>query len=119
MAKTPVTLLVWHLLVITTGLVFLLAGLIMLVVPGPGALFIILGLFVLSTEYTWAKRALGPVKSMMEIASKWWQDPTLKVIRRQVIGSFVIIVLSLAGWYLYRYQFTLDGFRQLEAFLTR
>lgn len=119
MAKTPVTLLVWHLLVITTGLVFLLAGLIMLVVPGPGALFIILGLFVLSTEYTWAKRAMGPVKSMMAIASKWWQDPTLKVIRRQVIGSFVIIVLSLAGWYLYRYQFTLDGFRQLEAFLTR
>jgi uncharacterized protein (TIGR02611 family) len=119
MAKTPVTLLVWHLLVVTTGIVFLAAGLIMLVVPGPGALFIVIGIFVLSTEYTWAKRAMGPVKSMMELAAKWWQDPTLRKIRRQVVGSFALIVLSMVGWYLYQYQFTLDGFRELEAFLTR
>ena len=119
MAKTPVTLLVWHLLIVTTGIVFLAAGLIMLVVPGPGALFIVIGIFVLSTEYTWAKRAMGPVKSMIELATKWWQDPTLRKIRRQVLGSFALIVISLVGWYLYQYQFTLDGFRELEAFLTR
>lgn len=119
MAKTPVTLLVWHLFVITLGVIFLLAGVVMLVVPGPGALFIILGIFVLSTEYTWAKRAMGPIRTIMETASSWWQDPLLKKIRRQVIGSFVLLILAVTGWYFYRYGATLDGFRDLEELLTR
>ena len=119
MAKTPVTFLVWHLLVVTIGLVFLVAGIVMLVVPGPGTLFIVLGIFVLSTEYTWAKRAMGPIKSIIEISSKWWQDPTLRKIRRQVLVTFALILMGMVAWYLYQYQFTLDGFRELEEFLTR
>ncbi|MFZ9840851.1 MAG: PGPGW domain-containing protein [Candidatus Nanopelagicales bacterium] len=119
MAKTPVTLLVWHLFVISIGLIFLVVGLVMLVVPGPGALFVVLGIFVLSTEYTWAKRAMGPIKTIIETAGGWWQDPTLRKIRRQVVGSFLLIIFALGGWYLYRYGMTLDGFRDLEELLTR
>jgi uncharacterized protein (TIGR02611 family) len=119
MARTPVTLLVWHLLVVTIGVTFLLAGLAMLVVPGPGTLFIVLGIFVLSTEYTWAKRAMGPIRSIIATATVWWQDPLLRKIRRQVVLSFSFLVLAAAAWYLYEYQMTLDGFRRLEELLTR
>jgi uncharacterized protein (TIGR02611 family) len=119
MAKTPVTFLVWHLLIITFGFVFVVAGLVMLVVPGPGALFIVLGIFVLSTEYTWAKRVMGPIRSIIDTVTNWWQDPTLKKIRRQVVGTFLVLIFALISWYLYRFGFTLDGFRALEELLTR
>lgn len=47
-----------RLLVISAGFTLCGAGLIMLVLPGPGILIIFLGLVVLATEYTWAERAL-------------------------------------------------------------
>jgi uncharacterized protein (TIGR02611 family) len=40
------------------GVVLLIAGAIMLVLPGPGILVIIIGLVVLSWEYEWAEHHL-------------------------------------------------------------
>lgn len=40
------------------GFLLLIAGVIMLVIPGPGLVVIILGLVVLSWEYEWAKHHL-------------------------------------------------------------
>jgi hypothetical protein len=39
------------------------AGLAALVLPGPGLLFLVAGLAVLSPRYPWAKRILVPVKA--------------------------------------------------------
>ena len=50
------------------GLVLLVAGLAMLVLPGPGILVIIAGLAVLATEYVWAQRALNFAKQKAEQA---------------------------------------------------
>ena len=47
-----------RLVIIAAGFTLCGAGLIMLVLPGPGILVIFLGLVVLATEYTWAERAL-------------------------------------------------------------
>jgi tellurite resistance protein TerC len=44
------------------GGVLLLAGVAMLVLPGPGILVIIAGLAVLATEYAWAKRPLDAMR---------------------------------------------------------
>ena len=41
------------------GFVLVLAGIVMLVIPGPGLLVILAGLAVLGTEYVWAQRALN------------------------------------------------------------
>ena len=38
------------------------AGVVMLVTPGPGLVVIIAGLAILSTQFTWAERALGKMK---------------------------------------------------------
>jgi len=44
------------------GAVFVLAGLAMLVLPGPGILVIVVGFAILGTEYAWAAAALERTK---------------------------------------------------------
>lgn len=41
-------------LVVLLGVIFVIAGIIMLIFPGPGWLFIFLGFGILSIEFTWA-----------------------------------------------------------------
>jgi uncharacterized protein (TIGR02611 family) len=48
------------------GMVLVAAGLIMLLLPGPGLLAIIAGLAVLATEYVWAERMLNLAKRKAE-----------------------------------------------------
>jgi uncharacterized protein (TIGR02611 family) len=48
--------------VTVVGMVLLVAGVIMLVTPGPGWLVIIAGLTVMRTEYAWARKALDAAK---------------------------------------------------------
>ena len=47
---------------IVIGFTILIIGLALLVLPGPGILFIILSLTILATEFIWAKRLLNKVK---------------------------------------------------------
>ncbi len=48
--------------IFVVGNVLLLAGVVMLVVPGPGLLVIIAGLAVLATEFAWAEHLLDTAK---------------------------------------------------------
>lgn len=52
------------------GAILLIAGLIMLLTPGPGLAGIILGLAILGTEYAWAKRALEQAKKRARQAAQ-------------------------------------------------
>ncbi|MFA5890310.1 MAG: PGPGW domain-containing protein [Actinomycetota bacterium] len=53
------------------GAVLLVAGLVMIVTPGPGMLLVVAGLAVLGTEYLWARRFLARAKQQ-----------TAKIVRR-------------------------------------
>jgi len=46
----------WRVAVAIVGLVVTVAGLIMMVTPGPGILLIAAGLGILGTEFAWARR---------------------------------------------------------------
>jgi uncharacterized protein (TIGR02611 family) len=48
--------------VTVVGFAFLLAGLVMMVTPGPGIVVILIGLAILATEWAWAERALDRAK---------------------------------------------------------
>lgn len=50
------------------GFAVLLAGVVLLVLPGPGWLLIFAGLAILSTEYLWARRLLSTAKDKAEQA---------------------------------------------------
>ncbi len=47
---------------ILAGFTLLLAGVIMLVTPGPGILTILLGLGLLAAEFVWARRLMDRIK---------------------------------------------------------
>lgn len=46
----------------SVGVVTLLVGVALLVLPGPGLVVILLGLAILATEFTWAKHSMHRVK---------------------------------------------------------
>jgi uncharacterized protein (TIGR02611 family) len=48
--------------VTVAGFAVLIAGIIMMVTPGPGILAILAGLAILATEWAWAERALDRAK---------------------------------------------------------
>lgn len=55
------------------GVLVILAGIIMLVTPGPGWLAIFLGLAILGTEYHWARRLLGWLRQKLARFWERWQ----------------------------------------------
>jgi uncharacterized protein (TIGR02611 family) len=50
---------------VIAGFGVLLAGIVMLAVPGPGWLTIAAGLAILAAEFAWARRALDSIKSVV------------------------------------------------------
>lgn len=52
------------------GGALVLAGLAMLVLPGPGILVVVAGFAVLGTEYAWAAHALDRTKAAAETAGR-------------------------------------------------
>lgn len=60
--------LVWRAGVFVVGSLLLLAGIIMIVTPGPAVVFIPLGLGVLATEFQWARNLLGRARPIIDRA---------------------------------------------------
>lgn len=56
--------------VTVVGGAVLAAGLVMLVLPGPGFIVVVIGFAILGTEYAWAAAALERTKRTAEKASK-------------------------------------------------
>ena len=63
--------------VLIVGGAVLLAGLVMLVTPGPGLVVILVGLATLASEFPWARRLLTRVReeagSRGRQAGGWWR----------------------------------------------
>jgi len=53
---------VWRIFRILAGFTLLLAGVIMIITPGPGWLTILLGLGLLAAEFVWAQRLMERIK---------------------------------------------------------
>ncbi|MEO5874526.1 MAG: PGPGW domain-containing protein [Streptosporangiaceae bacterium] len=60
--RNPLLNTAWKTSVFLVGFLVLLAGLIMMVAPGPGILGIVAGLAILATEFAWARGALDRAK---------------------------------------------------------
>ncbi|HEX5949143.1 MAG TPA: PGPGW domain-containing protein [Actinomycetota bacterium] len=65
------------------GFAVLIAGVVMMVTPGPGVLVIVLGLAILASEWAWAERALDRAKAGG------------KVVLEQATASPIRIALSV------------------------
>lgn len=65
------------------GAAFVLAGLAMFVLPGPGILVLGLGFAILATEYVWAATALERMKKVAERGGQIAKGTLRKVTRRK------------------------------------
>ncbi|MEY3407998.1 MAG: hypothetical protein RL038_1059 [Actinomycetota bacterium] len=74
MLRRPVTHAIWRASVLIIGIVLVIAGIFMLVLPGPGWVTIFLGLAVLSSEFAWAHRFYGPLQRAFEWAKQKAQE---------------------------------------------
>jgi uncharacterized protein (TIGR02611 family) len=97
--RRPATHFIWRSGVLLLGMGLVLAGIAMLVLPGPGWGAIILGLIVLASEYAWANRLLQPVRTAARKAARAALDP--RVRRRNIIIGAVVgaAVIALSVWY--------------------
>lgn len=75
------------------GFTVLLAGLAMLVLPGPALAVIPIGLAMLALEFAWAERLLEVAVDKAEAAGKAAKETS----RKQRIAGFVAVALGVAA----------------------
>lgn len=96
---------VWRAGVLLVGLTFVVAGVAMLLLPGPGWASILLGLVILASEYTWANRLLRPVRTRARAAARKARQWDPRVQRALTVITVAGSVAFVAGsvWYVTTY----------------
>ncbi len=103
---------VWRVMVFALGCTLIAAGMVMWVIPGPGWATIILGLVVLASEFSWANRALNPVRHAAQRATEAAMDPRRRK-RNLTLAAIGGVLLGIAvGWYLLTYGFSINPIMQ-------
>jgi len=83
------------------------AGIAMLVLPGPGWLAIIAGLAILATEFFWAQRMLGWARTQAARAAQHAVDPRTRRRNLTLLAVTIVLVTAGAAGYVARYGFAL------------
>ncbi|MFD7067391.1 TIGR02611 family protein [Streptomyces sp. NPDC059913] len=97
----------WQVGVFVIGLAVVVAGIIMLPLPGPGWLVIFGGMAIWATEFVWAQLVLRWTRRKVTEAAQRALDP--KVRRRNIILTVVglVIVAVLVGIYVWKFGITM------------
>ncbi|MFE7469314.1 TIGR02611 family protein [Streptomyces sp. NPDC057499] len=97
----------WQVGVFVVGLAVVVAGIIMLPLPGPGWLVIFGGMAIWATEFVWAQLVLRWTRRKVTEAAQRALDP--KVRRRNIILTTVglVIIAVLVGIYVWKFGITM------------
>ncbi|MEV4031982.1 TIGR02611 family protein [Streptomyces umbrinus] len=95
----------WQVGVFVVGLAVVVAGVIMLPLPGPGWLVIFGGMAIWATEFVWAQLVLRWTKRKVTEATQKALDP--RVRRRNIILTSIglVIIAVLVGIYVWKFGF--------------
>ncbi|MEU8892091.1 TIGR02611 family protein [Streptomyces sp. NPDC048442] len=93
----------WQVGVFVVGLAVVVAGIIMLPLPGPGWVVIFGGMAIWATEFVWAQLVMRWTKRKLTEAAQKALDP--KVRKRNIILTTVglVIVAVLVGIYVWKF----------------
>lgn len=83
----PLLFVAYRTLVTVLGGICVLAGLVMLVAPGPGWLAIFLGLGIWGTEFHWAHRLNQWAKAQVMRGWRWWLARTAEARHRRALAG--------------------------------
>ncbi|MET7606859.1 TIGR02611 family protein [Streptomyces avermitilis] len=97
----------WQVGVFIVGLAVVVAGVIMLPLPGPGWLVIFGGMAIWATEFVWAQLVLRWTKRKVTEATRRALDP--RVRRRNIILTTVglVIIAALMAVYVWKFGFAM------------
>ena len=116
--KLPGTRHLQRLLLESLGWVLVVAGLAMLVLPGPGFLTVFAGVALLSRQYEWARKALEPVRlrALRGAAEsvETWPRIMLSCLAAAVIAGFGVLWIvqpEAPGWWPIGHHWWLFGGR--------
>jgi hypothetical protein len=60
--------------IIILGGIFFLAGIVMIITPGPAFIFIPFGLLLLASEFKWAERWAQKILHVLHVARQKWHE---------------------------------------------
>ena len=90
---------VWRVGIAVLGLVVVAAGIVMLVLPGPGWVVIFLGIGIWATEFVWARSLLDLVRRSLRRSAGWfgrqprWAWAAGVAACVVLVGAAVLVVL--------------------------
>lgn len=101
--------LAWRATVFGLGWTVVAAGVLMLLLPGPGWAVVFLGLAILGSEFAWAHQLLRRSKEWARKAARTARDPARRRRNLVLLSSGLLLAALAATWYLAAYGLTLDG----------
>lgn len=115
----PLTGLITKVVVTCVGVLVIVAGLVMMIAPGPGIVAILLGLGILSTEWDWADRWVDRLRSYAHRAAEKARQMDPAVRRRRIALTLlgVVVVAGLVSWYLTAYgwpHLAVEGWNEVQ-----
>lgn len=99
--------LTWQIGVAVVGFAVIIAGLIMMVIPGPGIPAVLVGLAILGTEFVWAQRTLLWTKDQATKAAQRALDPRTRRRNLIILIVGVLLIAAAAGLYVWKYGLAL------------
>ncbi|MFM9494638.1 TIGR02611 family protein [Streptomyces galilaeus] len=93
----------WQVGIFVVGLAVVVAGIIMLPLPGPGWVVIFGGMAIWATEFVWAQLVLRWTKRKVTEAAQRALDP--KVRRRNIILTSIglVLIAAIMGFYVWEF----------------
>lgn len=73
------------------GVALVAAGVLLLVLPGPGLLLVLAGLVVLANEYPWAQRRVAPVRRQAIAAARFSVASRLRIAWTAMVGLTLVV----------------------------
>ena len=92
MRAHPVLRHVYRGAVAVVGTAIIAGGILLLPLPGPGWVIIFLGLAILGSEFTWAKRLLQFARDKVTAWTRWAARQSLPV--RVLLGAGVLVIVA-------------------------
>lgn len=77
------------------GGIVLLAGIVMVLYPGPGWAVVFVGLGILSTEFEWARNVLDYAKGKYDLWAKWVAGQNILIKSLIWLATALVVVVTI------------------------
>ena len=108
----PHTARIYRFVVGGLGTLVVLIGLGLVPLPGPGWLIVIIGLFIISSEFRWAQRILHFVRVRVETWTDWIMKQPLWL--RWTVGALSAVFVAILVWAVFWFIGVPDWVPELE-----